>query len=67
MALSNINKFSPYTLSGNQGLLMPKLKFRFRVGFTKFGGAYGLAGSGGDAMNVLELTKQVVTCARPSV
>lgn len=67
MALSNINKFSPYTLSGNQGLLMPKLKFRFRVGLTKFGGAYGIAGSGGDANNVLELTKQVVTCARPNV
>ena len=67
MALSNINKFSPYTNSGNQGLLMPKLKFRFRVSFTKFGGAYGVAGSGGDANHVLELTKQVVSCPRPTM
>ncbi len=67
MALSNINKFSPYSLSGNHGLLMPKLKFRFRVSFTKFGGANGVATSGGDANTVLELSKQVVTCARPSV
>ena len=67
MALSNINKFSPYATSGNQALLFPKLKFRFRVSFSKFGGAYGIAGSGGDANNILEMSKQIVTCSRPSV
>lgn len=41
---------------GNQGLLMPKLQFRFRVNFLNFG-----TGS------ALELTKQVVDCARPNV
>ena len=41
---------------GNQGLLMPKLQFRFRVNFLNFG-----VGS------ALELTKQVVDCVRPTV
>ena len=41
---------------GNQGLLMPKLQFRFRVNFLNFG-----VGSG------LELTKQVIDCTRPSL
>jgi hypothetical protein len=41
---------------GNQGLLMPKLQFRFRVNFLNFG-----LGSG------LELTKQVIDCSRPSL
>jgi hypothetical protein len=41
---------------GNQGLLMPKLQFRFRVNFINFG-----VGS------ALELTKQVIDCSRPSV
>lgn len=67
MALSSINKFSPYTSAGNTGLLMPKLGYRFRVLFTKFGGAYGLAGTGGDANKVLELTKQVVNVNRPDL
>ena len=41
---------------GNQGLLMPKLQFRFRVNFLSFG-----------IGNTLELTKQVIDCARPQV
>lgn len=67
MALSSINKFSPYTPSGNTGLIMPKLKYRFRVLFNKFGGSYGLASVGGDQNKVLELTKQVISCDRPSL
>jgi hypothetical protein len=41
---------------GNQGLLMPKLQYRFRVNFLNFG-----VGSG------LELTKQVIDCSRPNL
>ena len=43
---------------GNQGLLMPKLQFRFRVNFLNF----GVDASGG-----LQLTKQVMDCNRPTV
>lgn len=43
---------------GNQGLLMPKLQFRFRVNFLNFGV---------DTSAGLELTKQVMDCARPQV
>ena len=43
-----------------QGLLMPKLKYRFRVFFENFGPA-------GGATPVTELTKQVVSFARPSL
>lgn len=43
---------------GNQGLLMPKLQFRFRVNFLNFGV---------DANGGLQLTKQVMDCARPQV
>lgn len=43
--------------TGNQGLLMPKLQFRFRVNFLNFGtGATALA-----------LTKQVIDCSRPNL
>ena len=41
---------------GNQGLLMPKLQFRFRVNFLSFG-----------IGDTLELTKQVIDCSRPQV
>ena len=42
---------------GNQGLLMPKLQFRFRVNFINLGlGNDGLA-----------LTKQVMECQRPNL
>jgi hypothetical protein len=43
---------------GNQGLLMPKLQFRFRVTFLNFGV---------DTVNGLQLTKQVIDCSRPNV
>jgi hypothetical protein len=43
---------------GNQGLLMPKLQFRFRVNFINF----GVDASGG-----LNLTKQVVDVTRPNL
>ena len=43
---------------GNQGLLMPKLQFRFRVNFLNFGV---------DANGGLQLTKQVMDCTRPQV
>ena len=43
---------------GNQGLLMPKLQFRFRVNFLNF----GVSSSSG-----ISLTKQVIDCARPQV
>lgn len=43
---------------GNQGLLMPKLQYRFRVNFLNFGV---------DASAGLELTKQVIDCSRPQV
>ena len=43
---------------GNQGLLMPKLQYRFRVNFLNFGV---------DAGGGLNLTKQVVDCSRPQV
>jgi len=43
---------------GNQGLLMPKLQYRFRVNFLNF----GLSPSNG-----IQLTKQVIDCSRPSV
>ena len=43
---------------GNQGMLMPKLQFRFRVNFLNFGV---------DALNGVQLTKQVSDCTRPSL
>jgi len=43
---------------GNQGLLMPKLQYRFRVNFINFGV---------DANGGLSLTKQVVDCTRPNL
>ena len=42
---------------GNQGLLMPKLQFRFRVNFLNFG----------TNTSTVELTKQVTDCSRPNV
>ncbi len=43
---------------GNQGLLMPKLQFRFRINFLNF----GVDSTGG-----LSLTKQVMECSRPNL
>jgi len=44
--------------SGNQGLLMPKLQYRFRVKFLNFGV---------DTLAGLSLTRQIVDVARPTV
>lgn len=61
MAVSSLTRFT-VPLSGNQsastqGLLMPKLKFRFRVSFDNFG----------VSTPKTELTKQVMSFARPQV
>lgn len=60
MAISNLSKLS-VPLQGdqsanNQGLLMPKLQYRFRVLFENFG----------VSKPSTELTKQVMTAGRPS-
>lgn len=59
MASSSLTKFTvPLATNqsaSNQGLLMPKLKYRFRVSFDNFG----------VSTNKVELTKQVKTCGRP--
>jgi len=61
MAVSSLTRFT-VPLGGNQsattqGLLMPKLKFRFRAQFDNFGVSNPKT----------ELTKQIVSFARPSV
>jgi hypothetical protein len=61
MAISSLSKLG-VPLSGsqsasNQGLLMPKLQYRFRVLFQNFG----------VSKPTTELTKQVMTAGRPSV
>lgn len=62
MAISSLLNYS-VPLSGggqsstSQGLLMPKLKYRFRVSFIGFGADN----------QTFELTKQVITAGRPSV
>jgi len=61
MAVSSLTRFT-VPLGGNQsastqGLLMPKLKFRFRVSFDNFGVSNPKT----------ELTKQVMSFARPQV
>jgi hypothetical protein len=61
MAIASLANFTvPLDSTGtlNQGLLMPKLKYRFRVTLLNFGTADG---------NIVELTKQVQDCTRPSV
>ena len=45
------------TSASSQGLLMPKLQYRFRVSLENF----GISG------NTTELTKQVIDCTRPNV
>ena len=61
MATSSLTKMTVPLASdqstSNQGLLMPKLKYRFRVSFQNFG----------VSTPVTELTKQVVSFARPNV
>lgn len=61
MAVSSLNKFTvPLGVgqsASTQGLLMPKLKFRFRVTFQNFG----------TSSITTELTKQVMDFTRPTV
>ncbi len=61
MAISSLNKFTVPLASdqsaSTQGMLMPKLKYRFRVMFENFG----------VSTPTTELTKQVQTAARPNV
>jgi hypothetical protein len=61
MAVASMTKFTVPLASNqsatSQGLLMPKLPFRFRVTFEGFG----------VSSNRVELTKQVATFARPTV
>jgi hypothetical protein len=59
MATSSLSNFTVPSADGaRQGLLMPKLKYRFRLTFTNFGISKG---------NVIEMTKQVQDAKRPSV
>jgi hypothetical protein len=60
MAISSLNNFTVPLESGagSQGLLMPKLKYRFRVTLIGFGVTAG---------NATELTKQVISCGRPNL
>jgi hypothetical protein len=61
MAISSLSKFTVPLAGGqsatSQGLLMPKLKYRFRVSLEGFG----------VTKPTTELTKQVMSCTRPSV
>lgn len=61
MAVASLNKFtvplSTNQSSSNQGLLMPKLKYRFRANFINFG----------VSKTTTELTKQVQDIKRPNV
>lgn len=61
MAVSSLTKFTVPLASdqsaSSQGLLMPKLPFRYRVSFEGFG----------VSSNRVELTKQMVTFSRPTV
>jgi len=56
MPITNLNNLSVPLAAGNQVLLMPKLKYRFRVTLLGFGVAAST-----------ELTKQVADVTRPSV
>ena len=61
MAISTLSKITVPLASGdsasNQGLLMPKLQYRFRVSLENFG----------VSTPTTELTKQVIDVARPNV
>ena len=61
MAISTLSKITVPLASGdsasNQGLLMPKLQYRFRVSLENFG----------VSTPTTELTKQVIDVSRPNV
>jgi len=65
MATSSLNNFTvPLSVNqsaSNQGLLMPKLTYRFRVTLTGFGSSNFVAGGN----PATELTKQVISVDRP--
>jgi hypothetical protein len=56
MPITSLNNFSVPTDAGNQVLLMPKLKYRFRVTLLGFG-----------VSAATELTKQVMDVSKPKV
>jgi hypothetical protein len=57
MSITSLNKISVYPSDGaNTAMLMPKLKYRFRVTLLNFGASLST-----------ELTKQVMDVARPTV
>lgn len=56
MSITSLNNFGVDTPQGTQVLLMPKLKYRFRVTLLNFG-----------VDNSIELTKQVADVTRPNV
>jgi hypothetical protein len=59
MAISSLTKFTvPIDGQQSQGMLMPKLKYRFRVKLIGFGVTSG---------DATELTKQVVDVTRPTI
>ena len=62
MAVASLTNFTVPLAGGSsqtsQGLLMPKLKYRFRLSFVNFGVSTN---------DVIELTKQVQDAKRPSV
>lgn len=68
MAVASLNRMAVPTggalgtdqSPNNQGLLMPKLKYRFRVEFQNFGPL-------NNSVPVTELTKQVISFTRPTV
>jgi hypothetical protein len=61
MSIASLSRFTVPLASGqsaaSQGMLMPKLKYRFRIMFENFGVSSGTT----------ELTKQVATAVRPTV
>lgn len=60
MSSASLNRFTvPLANQSPQGLLMPKLKYRFRVTLTNFGV--------GNDIPVTELTKQVINVSRPEL
>lgn len=67
MAQSSLDKFSvllPESVNGsnNQRLLMPKLKYRFRVIFLNMASSNGVSPT-----DSYQITNQVISCSRPSV
>lgn len=58
ITLANLKNLSVPNATGNANLLMPKLKYRFRVILENFGNVVGAS---------TDLTKQVITAARPQV